>query len=72
MKSYNKYLLCASLLMAAVLPAVAGSTKTYSYSDPVTGITGVSNISTTFTFNTKTDKVSAGTLTFTGAFGTFM
>ena len=72
MKFSSKRLACvASLLIAAVLPASAGSTKTYTYSDPVTGITGVSSIATNFTFNSTTDKVTAGTLTFTGAFGTF-
>jgi len=72
MKSGSKRLACvASLLVAAVLPASAGSTKTYTYSDPVTGITGISSITTNFTFNSTTDKVTAGTLTFTGAFGKF-
>jgi len=70
MKSYSRHFICvASLLIAAVLPASAGSTKTYTYNDPVTGITGITGVSTTFTFNSKTDKVSAGTLTFSGVFG---
>jgi hypothetical protein len=71
-KSYGRYLICVAwLLIAAVLPASAGSTKTYTYSDPVTGNSGITGVTTNFTFNPTNDKVTAGTLTFKGAFGTF-
>ena len=72
MKSRMRYFACiAALLIAAVLPVSAGSTKTYNYSDPVTDLKGFTGVTTNFTFNSKTDKISKGTLTFSGVFGSY-
>ena len=64
----SRVVLCASLLIALVLPASAGSIKTYAYTEAVTGLTNT-NVTAAFSFNTKTHNVKTGTLTFTGAFG---
>jgi len=75
-KSYTQSFICVvALLIAAVLPASAGSI-TYNSTATVTG-NGVSNTSVTATFtltpssNGRTDTISAGALTFTGVFGSF-
>ena len=65
----------AALLIAAVLPASAGSI-TYKSTATVTG-NGVSNTSVAATFtvtpssNGKTDTITGGALTFSGVFGNF-
>jgi hypothetical protein len=74
MKSYSRYLICvASLLVAAVLPASAGSI-TYQDTANVSG-GGISNTNVTATFTLtnggKTDTISGGVLTFSGVFGSF-
>ncbi|MGA8151641.1 MAG: hypothetical protein WB952_11875 [Terriglobales bacterium] len=69
MKSNNRSFVCAALiLIAAVLPASAGSTKyTYNYTESVGGVSGTT-VTATFTFNSKTDQITGGKLIFTGAF----
>jgi len=67
MKSYSRYLICVtSLLMAAVLPASAGSTSG-SYTGSVTGV-GVTGetVTATFTFNNSTNQFIDISLVFKG------
>jgi len=60
-----KYLICvASLLVAAVLPASAGST-TYSYTSNVVGVKG-ETVTASFTFNTTKDQFTGVSLQFKG------
>ena len=72
MKSYSRYLICAaSLLIAAVLPASAGS---ITYKNTATSSNG-ETVAATFTLtpskNGKTDAITGGVLTFSGALGKF-
>lgn len=67
MKSYSRYLICvASLLVAAFLPAIAGST-TGSYTTSVSG-KGVKGetVTATFTFDTTKNQFTNVTLHFNG------
>jgi len=73
MQFCSKRILCvAALLIAAVLPASAGSI-TYKDSTTATGKGVTENVTATFTL-TKSgslDLISAGALTFSGALGSF-
>lgn len=73
MQSCSNRLICvASLLIAAVLPAAAGSI-TYKDSTTATGKGVTENVTATFTLTKSgsTDFISAGALTFSGALGNF-
>jgi len=66
----KSYLMCAALLVAAVLPASAGST-TYDNSLSMSGASETVTASFTLSTGKILDTISAGVLTFSGALGSF-
>jgi len=54
----------ALFVVCLALPAMAGSVKSYKYTEAVTGVKNT-KVTASFSFNSTTDKIS-GTLSFTG------